>query len=490
LSRYPPPSSLTDDDNNNEVAEVAEVAAGNRISDVTPPTANVRSRVHEYGGGAVIFGNHDNDSDIYYTEFTTQQLCRLVNEDCSGIPITGDDDTTSSTTTNNYRYADGVLSSNGKYIYCIREDHTIQTNVINEIVCIDINPSSSSSSSGGGGTTSKTTIIATGNDFYSHPRLSPHDNNQLIYITWNHPAMPWDNTELRKIDNLSSLLSEVEEDDEEKEKKLSLTKYHTLIAGNIDNNDDDDQEGTSILQPSFHPITGELYYISDESGYYNIYKQQQRQTNNNNSSNKGVSILPMSYDFGGPSPGWVLGQQGYTFMTDGRLVAQYSKDGKSILVIANVMTKDDNNDGAATNVCEYIGGREDDNILPITFGGIVTSTTNNDGSIYFLGGSPSTPTSIYQWDSTNPTLPARIIKCSSNVQFSSSIISTPRRIEFPTSNNKTAFGYYYPPRNDGYACTADDDDDVVKPLLPPLLVKAHGGPTSCTSCSYNAASNT
>ena len=480
MCRYHPhPPSSSDNDSNDDVA------GSSRIGDVTPPTANVRSRVHEYGGGAVIFGNHDG-SDIYYTEFTTQRLCRLVDEDRGSIPITiaaGDDDTTSSSTTttnNNYRYADGVLSSNGKYIYCIREDHTIPTNVINEIVCIDINPSSSSIS-GGGGTTGKTTIIATGNDFYSHPRLSPNDNNQLIYITWNHPAMPWDDTELRKIDNLSLLLSEEDDDEEEKVKKLSLTKYHTLIAGNIDNNDDN-QEGTSILQPSFHPITGELYYISDVSGYYNIYKQQ---TNNNN--NKEVSILPMSCDFGGPSPGWVLGQQGYTFMTDGRLVAQYSKDGKSILVIANVMTKDDNNDGAATNICAYIGGREDDDILPITFGGIVTSTTNNDGSIYFLGGSPSTPTSIYRWDSANPTLPARIIKCSSNVQFSSSVISTPRRIEFPTSNNKTAFGYYYPPRNDGYACTADDDDDVVKPLLPPLLVKAHGGPTSCTSCSYNAA---
>ena len=388
--------------------------------------------------------------------------------DGSSIPITGDNN---DTIPNKYRYADGVLSSNGKYIYCIREDHTNPNNVINEIVCIDITPN-------GGGVTSKTTIIATGNDFYSHPRLSPHNNNQLIYVTWNHPNMPWDNTELRIIDNLSLLLKSNEEVDT---KLLTLTKYHTLIAGNIDNNNNDDnnQEGTSILQPSFHPITGELYYISDKSGYYNIYKQ----TNN---SVEEVSILPMSYDFGGPSPGWVLGQQGYTFMTDGRLVAQYSKDGKSILVIANVMTEDTNNGAVATNICEYIGGEDGNNILPIMFGGIVTSTsTTDDGSIYFLGGSPNIPTSIYQWDSTTPQLPAKIIKCSSNIQFSSSIISTPRQIEFPTSNNKTAFGYYYPPRNDGYVCTADDDDDVK--LLPPLLVKAHGGPTSCTSCSYNAA---
>ena len=131
MCRYTPPPPSSDNDNNDEVA------GSNRIGDVTPPTANVRSRVHEYGGGAVIFGNHDG-SDIYYTEFTTQRLCRLVDEDRGSIPITiaaGDDDTTSSSTTttnNNYRYADGVLSSNGKYIYCIREDHTIPTNVINE----------------------------------------------------------------------------------------------------------------------------------------------------------------------------------------------------------------------------------------------------------------------------------------------------------------------------------------------------------------------
>lgn len=57
------------------------------------------------------------------------------------------------------------------HIYCIREDHTIPTNVIHEIVCIDIISSSSSLSGGGDRVTS--TIIATGNDVYYHPRLSP-----------------------------------------------------------------------------------------------------------------------------------------------------------------------------------------------------------------------------------------------------------------------------------------------------------------------------
>ena len=38
-------------------------------------------------------------------------------------------------------------------------------------------------------------VLASGNDFYSSPKLSA-DGRRLAWLTWNHPNMPWDGTEL------------------------------------------------------------------------------------------------------------------------------------------------------------------------------------------------------------------------------------------------------------------------------------------------------
>jgi hypothetical protein len=54
-----------------------------------------------------------------------------------------------------------------------------------------------------------------------------------------------------------------------------------IVAGN-----DDD---SSIIQPLFHPLTGKLYYISDQTGYYNIFLD----------GHPDQPILPMDADFGG-----------------------------------------------------------------------------------------------------------------------------------------------------------------------------------------------
>lgn len=374
--------------------------------DVSPEESNVRTRVHEYGGGAVVFGK--NEDEIYYSEFSTQRLCHLL-KDGTSKPITEEGD--------KYRFADGVVSEDGQVIYAVREDHTKPEpkNVVNEIVSINVKDGSMK-------------VLATGNDFYSNPRVN---GNQLAYITWNHPNMPWDATELRvtTLDATSNKSSD-----------------HELIAGS-----DGD---TSIIQPLFHPETGDLLYISDESGYYNIYRRGSDE-----------SILPMEYDFGGAAPGWALGQQGYTFLNDGWLAAQYSKDGKSVLLVANVS----DSSKAASDIIEY--GSDDG--LPMMFGGVHPGEGDD---IYFIGGSPSTASSIYKWNLQSKG-EASILACSSELSFDEDLISVPKQIEFPTTLG-TAFGYYYAPKNGKYTCNSD--------AAPPLLVKAHGGPTACTGTSFNA----
>ena len=414
---------------------------GATAKDITPAASNVRTRVHEYGGGAVCWNS--DGTTVYYSDFATQRILQLsVDEDTTEpLPVTPDCPNC------RYRYADGVYH-NGKLI-CIREDHGAEgkaasKDVVNEIVAIPVAASSSVE------TEDTIQVLATGNDFFAAPRLSP-DGTQLAYITWNHPNMPWDATELRVVSDLDLSTSV---------SSSPKTSDHKLVAGS-----DGD---TSILQPAWFSDQ-DLYYLSDETGHYNIFHCN---PSSDKTTAKSVNVLPMSFDFGGSAPGWQLSQQGFSFLpSSSKLLATYDKDGATRLVVATIQGED----GTLTAVEEFSGVQHG---LPAQFGSVQGAGTSRPDTLYLMGGSPNTPSSIYEWNMAEQG-PAKIIKCSSTLSFESNMISIPRLIEFPTTNGLTAFGYYYPPSNANYHCTTE--------AAPPLLVKAHGGPTACTGTTFNAA---
>src|SRR5436309_1699626 len=140
-------------------------------ADMTPPPFNVRTRVHEYGGGDYTVSN----GTIYFSNFADQRVYRLISGE-EPYPITPAEQ---------YRYADYVVDSHRNRLICVREDHTVEgREAVNTLVSLatDDNPD--------GGE-----VLIFGNDFYASPRLSP-DGSQLAWLTWNHPNMPWDGTEL------------------------------------------------------------------------------------------------------------------------------------------------------------------------------------------------------------------------------------------------------------------------------------------------------
>ena len=151
---------------------VYRVIEGKEPELVTPDDENrfnVRTRVHEYGGGS-FFVEH---GVVYFSNFTDQRLYRHDVEQ-QPRPITAP--------RTGARYADGVIDRQRGRIICVREDHTVPGKVINTMVSIDIAGAS------------EPQILACGNDFYSTPRLSS-DGNRLAWLTWNHPNMPWVATE-------------------------------------------------------------------------------------------------------------------------------------------------------------------------------------------------------------------------------------------------------------------------------------------------------
>jgi len=149
---------------------IVKRSAGGAISDIMPRGFNARTRVHEYGGGdyAVSKGT------VWFTNFDDQRLYR---QDPAEAPraISPDGDV---------RHADLTVDDARMRVLAVREDHSRgESEPVNSLVALDVDGRRDP------------IVLASGNDFYSSPRLSA-DGGRLAWLTWNHPNMPWDGTEL------------------------------------------------------------------------------------------------------------------------------------------------------------------------------------------------------------------------------------------------------------------------------------------------------
>jgi len=152
-----------------------------RPADVTPamPMAghvafNVRTRVHEYGGGAYLVSK----GVVYFCNDADQRLYRQEGK-TAPAPITE-----APRQPRGMRYADGIIDTDRGRMIWVYEDHqTGSEQPVNTLVDISLD-----------GSRPQRTLLS-GNDFYAAPRLSP-DNTRLAWLEWRHPNMPWDGAEL------------------------------------------------------------------------------------------------------------------------------------------------------------------------------------------------------------------------------------------------------------------------------------------------------
>jgi len=190
--------------------------------ELTPDGFNVRTRVHEYGGGACWFRG----KTAYCSEFSDSHLYRI--EDRQATPVTPEP-----AAPNALRYADGDVTPDGRLLVCVRERHE-NGMVHNELVALPADGSA------------EPRVIASGHDFYAAPRPSP-DGRRLAWICWDHPRMPWDGTEL--------WLAELAGDG-------TLSSEH-LVAGGPEE---------SVLEPAWSP-DGRLHFVSDRNGWWNLHRE-------------------------------------------------------------------------------------------------------------------------------------------------------------------------------------------------------------------------
>src|SRR5262249_51949240 len=151
---------------------VVECRPDGGVVDVIPPGANARTRVHEYGGGAVWY----HGATTFYSEFADSRVYRV--DAAGGEPRAV---TPEPAEPNAVRYADGVVTPDGSTVICVRERHENEE-VVNELVSFPADGSA------------EPEVIVSGHDFFAAPRLDPA-GTRLAWLAWDHPRMPWDGTE-------------------------------------------------------------------------------------------------------------------------------------------------------------------------------------------------------------------------------------------------------------------------------------------------------
>ena len=337
------------------------------ITDAIPRSFNARTRVHEYGGGDYVVRN----GLICFSNFTDQRLYKQLPSQ-TPQPISPEVD---------LRYAEALVDETRNRLVCVREDHTVAgREAVNTIAALNLD-----------GAMDGGQVLISGNDFYSTPRLSP-DESKLAWLTWNHPNMPWDESEL--------WVGEFAADG-----SLVNTK---LIAGGHEE---------SIFQPEWSP-DGALYFVSDRTGWWNLYRLQ--------SSGEIESVMEANAEFGMPQ--WVFGMRSYAFESADRIVGTYYEQGVSRLATIDTRTRKMQLIDTSYNEISYLRASR--------------------GQAVFRAGSPTQPPSIVRLDLTSGKFEE--LRRSNNLTIDPGYISVPRAIEFPTTGGLTAHGFFYPPQNHDY----------------------------------------
>ncbi len=340
--------------------------------EIVPAPFSVRTRVHEYGGGAfavadgvVVFAN-DADQRLYRTDATRPTPWQPV----------------ALTAPAAIRYADLQLDPGRPRLLCVAEHARQRHEPENFIASVAL-------------ATGEVQPLVRGADFYAFPRLDPA-GRRLAFIAWNHPAMPWDESEL--------YLAEISADG-------SLTPPVKVAGG----------AGESIFQPAWSP-SGELHFVSDRNGFSNLHRL---------TSNGGVECLAaMEADFS--SPLWVFGLSTYAWLDERAIVCLFQKSGMWHLATLE-------------------NGRLALVDTALTELGLLHARA---GRAVFVAGSAAKPSALYAFDGGSREV--ALLHRPAFAPVAADAIAHPQAITFSTSGAAVAHALLYLPIHPDYAPMPDE----------------------------------
>ncbi|HEV2675102.1 MAG TPA: S9 family peptidase [Aliidongia sp.] len=334
-----------------------------RIRDLTPAPLNVASRVHEYGGGAY----HVADGRIIFSDKGNGAVW-LIDGDAPARRIAAVD---------GCRYADFAFDPTRGRVLAVREDHRGDGEPKAAIVALDITGRLPPHENPG-------QVLVDGHDFLAAPRLSP-DGQTLVWLSWDHPDMPWDGTRL--------WLAPID--------RTMTAESVQLVAG---------ASPEAIVQPAWSP-DGVLHFASDRNGWWNLYAVRDGSIR---------PVAPVEGEIGGPH--WVFGERFFAFLGDGRIVAALIERGIRRAIVI-----------------------EDGRISPLDIGPVQgCPMPAGDGLAYIATPTTAPPavTRLAHWGSVPES-----VRAAGPATLTAADVSIGEPFTFPTRDGSRGHAFWYAPTN-------------------------------------------
>ena len=334
---------------------------------LTPLGFNVRSRVHEYGGGAALITN----GTIYFVDYDTQQIfCQKPNK----IPY-------AITKSINSRFSDMEFDCVRNRLICVQEDHSKDGEPLNKLVAVNLR-------------SGIIEILDDEHDFVSSPRIDKKCNN-LAWLTWDHPNMPWDGSTL-----WTSELS-----------ANGLLKKKKIVAGSYEE---------SIFQPEW--IDKEkLIFVSDRSNWWNLYEYTDQNI---------LSIYLDDAEYGLPQ--WAFGMSTYGITGDNSIIAARNQGGLCQLGIIR---------------------NSNFEVIDLPYTDFVNICVNKN-KVMFVGSSSTEVPQLVCLDISSGDY--EVLRYSSKVIIDTGYISEAIQLQFSTSEESISHAFYYKPKNLEYVASANE----------------------------------
>lgn len=365
------------------------VVVSRKNGDVLPAPWSASTRVHEMGGLSWLVCVWKDQLGLLFAEKTDQRIYWK--------PVNGDPEplTPESLSGTLARYSDFLIR--GSEIWCVREI-TEGANTARDLIAISA--------------PSEIRVLDSTSHFYAHLALSP-DQTQLAWITWEHPQMPWDGTELRvaQINDSGNLIDQ------------------KICAGST----------TEAVNSPVWSAKGSLYYISDASGFWNVWELD--------SDQRKRQIVSESAEWAHPM--WLVGTHLLRIMDSGELVGIHGTPAQEQIAIIDPATRT---------------WRD----LECDLSNFAHLSVNQD-RIYVIGGGAKTLFALIELSTQQPSSPKTISEVLAPIDRD--FLPVAQALTFPSKNGRTVHAFMSPATNPNY-----ESGD-----LPPVIITVHGGPTGNTS---------